>query len=108
MNTTDIQPVTLNIENQGIVTDAFKLVQDSMIPEKALKLRKRFREVPLYECIISVSLAQAFVRFVAGEIGNDHPEITSMIEDLQIRLHGDFSTSVVAMIHIIREELDIE
>ncbi len=107
MTAPHMEILSLGEKEKHLILEAFRLIRPEDIPKEAQTLRVEFRKIPLYGCIITSASAEAFIQFITGHIQQDDENIRLLINDVQTRLNGDFSTSVTAMMQIIREELKV-
>ena len=104
-----METLTLSSIHKDHFLHALLLLSDTRISPEAQQIRKKFRNIKLYECIYTNPLAVAFVEFVTGKIQENDESIVSLKKDLEDRFSDqDFSTSVTAMMQIIRQELGIK
>ena len=104
-----IEKLTLSAENTRHVLQALLIKPLDKISPKARRLRERFQDIKLNDCIYADFIARALFQYFIGNIPRVHHDVQRIATDYQ-RLFPkeNFSTSVAAMMQIIREELQVE
>ncbi|MEK7458128.1 MAG: hypothetical protein AAB612_01415 [Patescibacteria group bacterium] len=101
--------LTLSAENKRDILQTLLIKPLNKISPRAKKLRERFRGIKLDDCIYTDLIARTLFHYFIGNIQKTHDDIQRIaIGYKRLFPEEDFSTSVTAMIQIIREELQVE